>query len=84
MTRSVVAAAQFVHTHGEDIDLPDDWPNRSALDNGARWALIPSENQRNFLEVSRDIEERVNPVFFSDPMTAAIKGLGISLRAIEG
>jgi ATP-dependent Lon protease len=46
------------------------------MDNGARRALIPLENKRNFLEVSGDIVERVDPVFFSDPMTAAMKALG--------
>jgi ATP-dependent Lon protease len=48
------------------------------VDNGARKALIPLENKRNFLEVSGDIVERVDPVFFSDPMTAAIKALGMT------
>ena len=40
-----------------------------------RQALIRLENKRNFLEVSGDIVERVDPVFFSDPMTAAMKAL---------
>src|SRR5882757_9079843 len=53
-------------------------PLQVAMDNGARKALIPLENKRNFLEVSGDIVERVDPVFFSDPMTAAMKALGIS------
>jgi ATP-dependent Lon protease len=51
-------------------------PLQVGMDNGARRALIPLENKRNFLEVSGDIVERVDPVFFSDPMTAALKGLG--------
>jgi ATP-dependent Lon protease len=52
-------------------------PLQVAMDNGARKALIPVENKRHFLEVSGDIVERVDPVFFSDPMTAAMKALGI-------
>jgi ATP-dependent Lon protease len=48
-------------------------PLQVAMDNGARRALVPLENKRNFLEVSGDIVERVDPVFFSDPMTAAMK-----------
>jgi ATP-dependent Lon protease len=48
------------------------------MDNGARKALIPLENKRNFLEVSGDIVERVDPVFFSDPMMAAMKALGMT------
>ncbi len=53
-------------------------PLQVGMDNGARRALIPLENKRNFLEVSGDIVERVDPVFFSDPMTAAVKGLGLT------
>jgi ATP-dependent Lon protease len=53
-------------------------PLQVGMDNGARRALIPLENKRNFLEVAGDIVERVDPVFFSDPMTAAMKGLGMT------
>ncbi len=52
-------------------------PLQVGMDNGARRALIPLENKRNFLEVSGDIIERVDPIFFSDPMTAAMKALGM-------
>lgn len=48
------------------------------MDNGARRALVPLENKRNFLEVSGDIVDRVNPVLYSDPMTAAMKALGMT------
>jgi ATP-dependent Lon protease len=53
-------------------------PLQVAMDNGARRALVPLENKRNFLEVSGDIVERVDPVFYSDPMTAAMKALGMT------
>ena len=53
-------------------------PLQVCMDNGARRALIPLENKRNFLEVSGDIVERVDPVFFSDSMTAAMKALGMT------
>jgi ATP-dependent Lon protease len=53
-------------------------PLQVGMDNGARRALVPLENKRNFLEVSGDIVERVDPIFFSDPVTAAIKALGIT------
>jgi ATP-dependent Lon protease len=52
-------------------------PLRTIMDNGGRRALIPIENKRNFLEVSADIVEQVDPVFYSDPMTAALKALGL-------
>ena len=45
---------------------------------GIARTLVPLENKRNFLEGSRDIVERVNPVFYSDPMTAAMKALGMT------
>jgi len=53
-------------------------PLQVAMDNGARRALIPLENKRNFLEVAGDIVERVDPIFYSDPVTAAMKALGLN------
>ena len=53
-------------------------PLQVAMDNGARRALVPLENKRTFLDVSGDIVERVDPIFFSDPMTAAMKALGMT------
>jgi ATP-dependent Lon protease len=50
------------------------------VDNGARRALIPLKNNRNLLEVSDDIVERVDPLLLSDPMTAAMRSLGLSWR----
>jgi ATP-dependent Lon protease len=46
------------------------------VDNGAKRALIPIENKRNFLDVSADIMEHVDPVFYGDPKIAAMKVLG--------
>ena len=51
-------------------------PLQIAMENGARRAMIPLENKRTFLEVSGDVIEKVDPVFFSDPMTACQKALG--------
>jgi len=48
-----------------------------SMDNGARRALIPIENKRHFLDVSSDIMERVDPVFYGDPITATSKALGL-------
>lgn len=53
-------------------------PLQVGMDNGARRALIPIENKRSFLEVSADVVERVDPIFYGDPMTAALKGLGLN------
>jgi ATP-dependent Lon protease len=53
-------------------------PLQVAMENGAHRALIPIENKRHFLDVSADIVERVDPIFYGDPMTAAMKGLGLT------
>lgn len=53
-------------------------PLQSVMDNGGRRALVPIENKRHFLEVPADIVECVDPIFYGDPMTAAMKALGIS------
>jgi ATP-dependent Lon protease len=53
-------------------------PLQVGMDNGARRALVPLENKRNFLEVSGEVIERVDPIFFADPMTAAMKALGMT------
>jgi ATP-dependent Lon protease len=49
-----------------------------AMDNGAKRALIPLENKRSFLEVTGDVVEHVDPIFFGDPKTAALKALGLN------
>ena len=51
-------------------------PLQISMENGARRALIPLENKRNFLEVSGDIIERVDPAFYSDPQAACAKATG--------
>jgi len=53
-------------------------PLQIGMDNGARRALIPIENKRHFLEVSADIMERVDPIFYGDPIIAAMKALGLN------
>ena len=45
-------------------------------DNGAKRALIPIENKRSFLDVSADTIELVDPIFYGNPKTAAMKVLG--------
>ena len=52
-------------------------PLQVAMDNGAKRALIPIENKRSFLEVDSDVIEHVDPIFYGDPKTAALKALGV-------
>ena len=51
---------------------------QTVMDNGAKRVLLPTENKRQFLEVSGDVVEKVDPIFYSDPLTAAIKALGMN------
>jgi len=53
-------------------------PLQVAMDNGAKKALIPIENKRSFLEISADILENVDPIFYGDLRAAAFKSLGLS------
>lgn len=53
-------------------------PLQISMENGGRRALIPLENKRNFFDVSADVLERIDPVFYGDPYTAAIKALGLN------
>ena len=53
-------------------------PLQVAMDNGAKRALLPLENKRSFLEVPGDVVEQVDPIFYGDPRTAAMKALGLA------
>jgi ATP-dependent Lon protease len=53
-------------------------PCQLSMENGARRALIPIENRRQFLEVSPEVAERLDPIFYSDAPIAANKAMAIS------
>lgn len=53
-------------------------PCELATENGARRALVPIENRRQFLEVSGEVAERMDPIFYSDASVAVNKALSIS------
>ena len=53
-------------------------PLQMSMENGARRALIPVENKRHFLDVTADVMEKVDPIFYSDPLTAAMKALNVA------
>ncbi|QII13615.1 hypothetical protein KsCSTR_42360 [Candidatus Kuenenia stuttgartiensis] len=48
-------------------------PLQVGMDNGARRACIPIENKRHFFDVPADVVERVDPIFYGEPMVAAQK-----------
>jgi ATP-dependent Lon protease len=53
-------------------------PLQVGMENGARRALIPIENKRHFMDVTADVMERVDPIFYGDPLTAAMKALSLN------
>lgn len=50
-------------------------PLQIGMENGAKRACIPIENKRHFFDVPADILEKVDPIFFSEPIIAAQKSL---------
>jgi ATP-dependent Lon protease len=53
-------------------------PLQVAMDNGAKRALIPIENKRHFFDVTADVLEAIDPIFYGDLRQAAFKGLGLN------
>lgn len=52
-------------------------PLQVVRDNGAKKVLLPVSNRRQLLEVPPDILESVDSIFYSEPLAAALKALGI-------
>ncbi len=52
-------------------------PLQVAMDNGAKKVLVPIENKRQFLEVSSDVVEKIDPVFYGDMRAALAKALNL-------
>lgn len=53
-------------------------PLQLIMDNGGKKVLIPISNKRQLFEVPGDLLERVDPVFYSEPLAAALKAIGVS------
>jgi ATP-dependent Lon protease len=51
-------------------------PLQVIVDNGAKKVLVPVSNKRQYLEVPGDLLERVDPIFYSEPLGAALKAIG--------
>jgi len=48
-----------------------------ALEAGAKRVLIPSENKRDLGDVPDEVLNRIQPVFYMDPINAAIRAMGL-------
>ncbi len=52
-------------------------PLQAIMDNGAKRVLLPIENKRHLLDVPGDILGAVDPIFYTDPLAAALKACGL-------
>ncbi|MDD5370771.1 MAG: protease Lon-related BREX system protein BrxL [Anaerolineaceae bacterium] len=52
-------------------------PLQVIVDNGAKKVLVPISNKRQLMEVPGDLLERVDPIFYSEPLGAALKAIGV-------
>lgn len=48
-----------------------------AMDNGARRVLLPLENKREFVDVPGDVLDKLQIIFYSDPVNAAFRAMGL-------
>jgi ATP-dependent Lon protease len=48
-----------------------------ALDSGAKKFLLPSENKRDLADVPDEVLDKIQPVFYKDPINAAIRAMGL-------
>ena len=48
-----------------------------AMDNGARRVLLPAENKRDFADIPSDVLDKLQIIFYSDPINAAFRALGL-------
>lgn len=48
-----------------------------AMDNGAKKVMLPAENKRDFADIPSHILDKLQIIFYSDPVTAAFRAMGI-------
>lgn len=48
-----------------------------AMDNGAKKVLIPAENKRDFADIPSEVLDKLQIIFFSDPVNAAFRAMGL-------
>ncbi len=48
-----------------------------AVDAGAKKMLVPSDNKRDLADVPDEVLNRLQPVFYTDPLNAAIRAMGL-------
>jgi ATP-dependent Lon protease len=67
---SVRGMLQRVESLAERLDL--------AAEAGARRVLVPSENKRDLADVPDEILNKLQPVFYTDSLNAAIRAMNLN------
>lgn len=49
-----------------------------AMDNGAKRVLLPAENKRDFVDIPTDLLDKVQIIFYSDPITATFRAMDLT------
>jgi ATP-dependent Lon protease len=49
-----------------------------AMDNGAKRVLLPAENKRDFADIPSDVLDKLQIIFYSDPVNAAFRALELA------
>ena len=48
-----------------------------AMDNGAKRVLLPAENKRDFADIPSEVLDKLQIIFYSDPISAAFRAAGL-------
>jgi ATP-dependent Lon protease len=48
-----------------------------SLDSGAKYVLIPSENKRDLADVPDEVLNKLQAIFYTDPINASIRAMGL-------
>ncbi|MER3409675.1 MAG: hypothetical protein C4306_06145 [Thermoleophilia bacterium] len=64
--------------HGNILPLPSiHQPLQAVMDSGAKKVVIPVENKRHLTRGAGRHPRRRRPIFYADPLTAALKACGL-------
>jgi len=47
------------------------------MDNGAKRVLVPAENKRDFADIPSEVLDKLQMIFYSDPISAAFRAAGL-------
>jgi ATP-dependent Lon protease len=75
-TQLVVLGEMSIHGVLMRVDSLGD-KLKVALDAGAKRVMVPTENKRDFADLPADVIDKLQIVFYSDPLNAAFRAMGL-------